>query len=298
MRINHNISSTITQASLFNSNRTMSKNLERLSTGFRINRSSDDSAGLAISEKLRTQVKGTEQARKNAIHGISVLNIAEGAASEINTLLQRMRELAVQSASDTFTNSERSYTNQEFMQLRSEIDRIAEATNYNGMKILSSNGSVKNPITGKVYRKNARFGEMGESKGSTLWLDANDKYGADSITVTVETLTSGANGLQLHDDHLATQSSAVAALTELDKAIVSVNSMRSNLGSYVNRMEHTINNLSVSNVNQQAAESQIRDADFAYETSQFSKSQILTQSSNAMLAQANQKPQDVLSLLQ
>jgi len=144
MRINHNIPSMTTQGSLFKVGRDMNKSLERLSTGLRINRASDDAAGLGVSENLRTQVKGTNQAMKNAQDGISAITIAEGAANEISDILQRMRELAVQSSNDTLTSVERAYTDQEYGQLISEIDRIAEVTNYNGMKLISSTGNNAN----------------------------------------------------------------------------------------------------------------------------------------------------------
>jgi len=284
MRINHNISSMTTQGSLFSNNRMVSGNLEKLSTGLRINRASDDAAGLAISENLRSQVKGTSQAKKNAQDGISLLNIAEGAANEISSVLQRMRELAIQSATDTLTDTERSFTNQEFKQLSQEIDRIATVTNFNGQKLLTNDSSAP------------RFG--GGTTGSTLWIDANDQYGTDSITVTIDTLSTDSNGgLSIADSVLASQSTAASAITALDGAIGSVNEMRSNLGAWVNRLESTINNLTVSNTNQQAAESQIRDVDFAYESSQFAKNQILTQSATAMLSQANQTSQGVLALI-
>ncbi len=282
MRVNHNISSMVGQGTLFKTNRMVNKNLEKLSTGLRINRASDDAAGLAISEKFRSQVKGTAQAKKNALDGISALNVAEGAANEISSILQRMRELAVQSATDTLTSEDRAYTNQEFQQLSDEIDRIAGVTTYNGMKLVAKESTE-------------RFG--GGSVGSTLWIDANDNYGTDSITVTVDTLSADSNGLAISDDNLASQTGARKAISALDLAIGSVNTMRSDLGSFVNRLESTINNLTLSNTNQQAAESQIRDVDFAYESAQFSKNQILSQSATSMLSQANAKSQGVLSLL-
>ncbi len=285
MRINHNISSMTTQGSLFNANRAQSKNLEKLSTGLRINRASDDAAGLAISEKLRTQVKGAQQAKKNALDGISALNIAEGAANEVSSILQRMRELAIQSSTDTLTDAERSYTNQEFKQLTEEIDRIADVTNFNGMKLLSGD-------TGAGVQ---RFG--GGTGGSTLWIDANSKAGVDSMTVTIDTLSTDTNGISISANTLGSQTSAAAAITALDDAIVDVNEMRASVGSVVNRLEHAINNLTISATSQQSAESQIRDVDFAYESSQFTKNQILSQSANAMLSQANAKSQGVLQLL-
>jgi flagellin len=262
----------------------MSKSLEKLSTGLRVNRASDDAAGLGVSENLRTQVRGTAQASRNAQDGIAAINIAEGAANEISEILQRMRELSIQSANDTLTDTERAYTNQEFSSLLNEIDRIAEVTNYNGQKLLSGDTSA------------SRFGAG--TTGSALWVDANSNYGTDSITITIDTLsTSTSSGIKVADLNLSSQSNAVLAVSTLDEAIDSVNSMRSDMGAFINRLEHAINNLAISNTNQQAAESEIRDVDFANETSKFTRNQILTQSATAMLAQANQVPQGVLQLL-
>jgi flagellin len=296
MRINHNISAMITQSSLFKVNRDISKSLERLSTGLRINRAADDAAGLGVSENLRTQVRGTAQATRNAQDGIAAISTAEGAANEIADILQRMRELAVQSANDTLTSTERQYTNQEYRQLIDEIDRIAAVTNYNGMKLISSAGTTAND----------RFGVGGTGgPGSALWIDANSVYGADSITITIDSLTSNMLGAgaqsggvaNLNATYLTAQADSVVAIQQLDESISSVNLLRSNLGALVNRLDHAINNLMISNTNQQAAESLIRDVDFAAETTQFTRNQILMQSGTAMLAQANIVPQTVLSLL-
>lgn len=296
MRINHNISAMVTQGSLTAVNRDMSKSLERLSTGLRINRASDDAAGLGVSENLRTQIKGTAQAMRNAQDGIAAITIAEGSANEISSILQRMRELAVQSSNDTLTSVERAYTNQEYGQLVSEIDRIAAVTNYNGMKLISSSGTTAND----------RFGIGGAGGvGSALWIDANETVGLDSITITIDTLTTtrlGAGGgsggvANLNETTLTSQTDAVSAIQSLDESIDSVNTMRSDMGAFINRLEHAINNLTVSNTNQQAAESLIRDVDFAQESTQFTRNQILTQSGTAMLSQANMVPQGVLQLL-
>lgn len=298
MRINHNISAMVTQGSLFSVNRDMSKSLERLSTGLRVNRASDDAAGLGVSENLRTQVRGTSQAIRNSQDGIAAITIAEGAANEISSILQRMRELAVQSSNDTLTSTERAYTDQEYNQLISEIDRIAAVTNYNGMKLISSGDAATTA--------NDRFGIGGQGgTGSALWVDANETYGLDSITITIDTLTTvalgvgGAGGVaNLSATTLVTQTDAVAAIQSLDESIDSVNTMRSDMGAFINRLEHAINNLMISNTNQQAAESLIRDVDFAAESTQFTRNQILTQSGTAMLSQANMVSQGVLSLLQ
>lgn len=285
MRINHNIPSMVTQGSLYQVNRDMSKSLEKLSTGLRINRASDDAAGLGVSENLRTQVNGTAQASKNAQDGIAALTIAEGAANEVSSILQRMRELAVQASNDTLTSVERSYTESEFQALTSEIDRIAKVTNYNRQELLSTTAT--------------RFGNG--AAGSVLWVDANNTVGTDSITITIDTLTTSALALSTNagvsQTHLTSQLASVSAISALDGAINSVNTMRSDMGAYINRLEHAINNLAISNTNQQSAESLIRDVDFATETSQFTRNQILTQSATAMLAQANTLPQSVLTLL-
>ena len=282
MRINHNVASMITQGSLYQTSNALSKSLARLSTGLRINNASDDAAGLAISENLRTQVRGAAQAQKNVQDGIAALNIAEGAANEISAILQRMRELSIQAANDTLTSVERGYTNQEFASLRSEIDRIAAVTNYNNMGLISSSSS--------------RFGVAG---ANVLWIDANHTVGTDSITITINTLTSTSIAPSSFATRtITTQTDAQTAISELDTAINSVNSMRANVGALINRLEHAVNNLMVSETNQTAAESLIRDVDFASETSNFTKNQILMQSATAMLAQSNVIPNMVLTLLQ
>jgi flagellin len=280
MRINHNISAMITQSALYSTGVNLSKSLERLSTGLRINRASDDAAGLGVSENLRTQINGTAQANRNAQDGIAALNIAEGAANEISSVLQRMRELAVQSSNDTLTSTERSYTQQEFSALRSEINRIAAVTNYNQQELLSSNA-----------------GRFGSGTTNNLWIDANHTSGVDNITISIGTLTVPSLSANLATRDITTQANAVTAISEVDNALDSVNSIRANLGAYINRLEHAINNLNVSNTNQQAAESSIRDVDFALETSNYTKNQILTQSGTAMLSQANMLSSSVLTLL-
>ncbi len=285
MRINHNISSMVVQGALYQTSQSLSQSLERLSTGLRINRASDDAAGLGVSENLLTQVNGTAQASRNAQDGIAALNVAEGAANEVSSMLQRMRELAVQSANDTLTSTERSYTNSEYQALSKEIDRISQVTNYNRQDLLSTTAN--------------RFGQS----GSALWVDANHTVGVDSITVTIDTITTGALGIGTFGvaggtaTYVSDQTSAVNAISALDTAINSVNTMRANIGAFVNRLEDAINNLNVSNTNQQAAESQIRDVDFATETSNYTRNQILMQSATAMLAQANALPSSVMILL-
>jgi flagellin len=282
MRINTNISSLVTQSALYQTNNALSTSLERLSTGLRINHASDDAAGLGVSQNLKAQVNGVQQAQKNAQDGIAALNIADGAANETTTILQRMRELAVQTSNDTLTSTERSYSQQEYTALQSEIDRISNTTNYNKQDLISSNGAQ-------------RFGGM--AAGSALWVDANGTVGVDSITVTISTLTSKDLGVNAAATDLTTQAKSVTAIGLIDNAIDSVNSMRANVGAYVNRLQDAVSNLSVSETNQSAAESTITDTDFASESTSYTKSQILMQSATAMLAQANALPQSVLQLL-
>jgi flagellin len=289
----------VTQSSLFKANREISRSIERLSTGLRINRAADDAAGLSISEFIRTQVRGGAQCIRNAQDGIAAISIAEGAAGEITEALQRMRELAVQSANDTLTSTERTYTNTEYRQLLEEIDRIAAVTNYNGMKLLSSAGTSAND----------RFGVGGANgPGSTLWIEPNyiggsAVYGIDSITVTIDSLSTAdlaagsGTATVLNLTAVSSQADAVDALTSIDESINSVNLLRASLGGLVNRLEHAVSNLMVAGANQQAAESFIRDADFASETATFTRNQIILQSATAMLAQANMQQQAMLSLI-
>lgn len=281
MRINHNVSAMITQTALGRADGSMSKSLEKLSTGLRVNRSSDDAAGLAVSERLRGQIRGMGRAKMNAQDGIALMQIAEGAANEIDDVLQRQRELAVQAASDTLTSSDRTYLDLEFKQLSDEIDRITKSAQYNTMTLLDGTG----------------FGAG--AAGSVLHIGANAK-GADEIKITVSSVSTASLGMSTSGTGavgVSTQSSALSAITSVDNALDKVNRLRADLGSYINRLEHTINNLANQEFNTQDAESRIRDVDFAEETTQFTRNQILVQSSTSMLSQANGAPQSVLGLL-
>ena len=296
MIINDNIASMQAQGALFQANNNLGSSLEKLSTGLRINTAADDAAGLAIAQTLTTQVNGTSQALSNAQDGVSAITIAEGAANEISSILQRMRELAVQSGTDTMTSTDRQYTNTEYQQLTSEINRIAAVTNFNGMSLLSSTGTSSQD----------RFGIGGSQgkQGSAIWIDANSAYGVDSITVSIDTMTTNFLGAgaanapaNLGASSLTSQSDAISALNSLDAAINSVNLMQANMGAYVNRLEDAITNLTTSNTNQTAAKSNIMDVNFATQTTEYTKEQILVQSATAMLAQANSVPQAVLTLI-
>jgi flagellin len=279
MRINHNISSMIGQGSLHTQQTALGKSLEKLSTGLRINRASDDAAGLSVSESLRSRIRGMGRAKANAEDGVALLQIAEGATGEINNILQRMRELAIQSATDTMTTTERSYTDKEYSQLLNEITRISGSASYNGMTLLDG-------ATGS-------FGVAG-GNASVLHIGSGSSATVDRISITINAMTLGALGVA--NTGISTSASALSALSTIDNAIKSVNTMRSDMGAYVNRLEFAVSNLNNQIFNTQDAESRIRDADFAKETTEFTRAQILTQSATAMLAQANQVPTSVLSL--
>jgi flagellin len=282
MRINHNISSMIGQGALQTQQNALSKSLEKLSTGMRINRASDDAAGLSVSESLRSKIRGMGRAKSNAEDGIALLQIAEGATGEINNILQRMRELSIQSSTDTMTTTERSYTDKEFGQLMNEITRISSSASYNGMTLLDGDAGS--------------FGVSG-GQASVLHIGAGSNNAIDRISITITAMTLGALGMSATTTSVSTSAGALSSLSLIDDAIKSVNTMRSDMGAYVNRLEFAISNLSNQVYNTQDAESRIRDVDFAQETTEFTRAQILSQSATSMLSQANQVPQGVLSLL-
>ena len=276
-RINHNVSAMITGNALRINERAVAKSLERLSTGLRINRASDDAAGLSVSEQLRTQVGGLQMGDRNVQDGIALLNVAEGCLIEVEAMIQRMRELCIESANDTLTSIERTYIQAETDQLTSEMDRIVSGTQYNSMVLLNG------------------VAPWGTAPGGTLHIGANNTATADTIQYQIPSMNT--TGLGLTAMAVSTQSDATAAITTLDTALHSVNTLRANLGAIINRLEHALTNQENSITNMLAAESVIRDADFAFETTTFTKNQILQQSSTAMLAQANTAPQSVLNLL-
>jgi len=270
----------IGQTSLNRQQTSLASSLEKLSTGLRINRASDDAAGLSVSETMRARIGGMTQAKSNANDGVALLQIAEGATGQIGDILQRMRELAIQSATDTMTTTERSYTNKEFGQLTKEIQRISQSASYNGMTLLDGAAGS--------------FGVAG-GQSSVLHIGAGSNAVVDRISVTISAMTVGALGLATAG--VSTDSSALSALSLIDTAIKSVNTMRSDMGAYVNRLQFAVNNLDNQIFNTQDAESRIRDVDFASQTTEFTRAQILSQSATAMLAQANQVPNTVLQLL-
>ncbi|MEK5071472.1 flagellin Hag [Sporosarcina sp. FSL K6-1508] len=311
MIINHNIAALNTHRQLGMNNMNASKNLEKLSSGLKINRAGDDAAGLAISEKMRGQIRGLDMAAKNSQDGISLIQTAEGALNETHSILQRMRELAVQSSNDTNTTSDRGEIQKEMNQLTSEINRIGNNTEFNTQKLINGD---------KTGSGNAMSFQVGSNNGQALKLEIADMRAAslgiagaaeDSAKVSGSAGTSGASFAAAADTDKLTDVSAgdeyalditshtkaTKAVEVLDIAMAKVSAERSKLGSYQNRLEHTINNLGTASENLTAAESRIRDVDMAKEMMDFTKNNILTQAAQAMLAQANQQPQGVLQLL-
>lgn len=278
MRINHNISSYNTQRQLTANNNAQSKSLEKLSSGYRINRAADDAAGLAISEKMRNQIRGLEQANKNALDGISLIQTAEGALNETHAMLQRMGELYTQAANEVLTTDDTAKIDKEIEQLTKQIDSISEQTKFNTKDLLSTTADGKPLIF-----------QVGANQG-------------DTITLTLAASDTGSLGIEYDADltklDTATlNATATANLSLVQSAINAVSAIRSDLGAVQNRLEHTINNLGTTSENLQAAESRIRDVDMAKEMSESTKTNILQQAATAMLAQANQQPQGVLQLL-
>lgn len=291
VRINQNISALNAYRNLTITNNALSKSMEKLSSGFRINRAADDAAGLAISEKMRGQIRGLNQAVRNAQDGISLIQTAEGALNETHSILQRMRELAVQAANDTNTLEDRREIQKEVNQLIEEIDRIGKTTQFN-TKVLLSGGFA---TSGLKFLIGANSGQNIELKIKSMMASALGDTSTGGTVIedlSVSSVDSASTG------GILTQTAAENAITVIDKAIGQVSSERSKLGSVQNRLEHTIANLSVASENLAAAESRIRDLDMAQEMMAFTRNQILSQAGTAMLAQANQMPATVLQLLQ
>ncbi|MBZ4684121.1 MAG: flagellin [Fusobacteriaceae bacterium] len=292
MIINNNITALNSYRNLTDVNNRVSKSMEKLSSGLRINRAGDDAAGLAISEKMRGQIKGLNMARKNSQDAISLIQTAEGALNETHSILQRMRELAVQAANDTNTQSDRKQIQKEMNQLRQEIDRISKTTEFNTKKLL--NGDFDGTDGSKI-----RF-QVGANEGQTVELTFND-MSAKTLKIAQVRRVETDNGTREVDTGDAISvidaNSAQKAITIINDAIETVSEERAKYGAVQNRLEHTINNLAVSAENLQAAESRIRDTDMAKEMVALSKDKIISQSGTAMLAQANTAPQNILQLL-
>jgi flagellin len=260
LRINNNIEAFNAHRQLSATSANVQKSMERLSSGSRINRAADDAAGLAISEKLRGQIRGLSQAQRNAQDAVSLVQTAEGSLNEVHSMLQRVRELAVQYKAGTLSTADKAAITAEAGQLMSEIDRIGNAAEFNGTKLLSAGATI------------------------TFQVGANDND--SSISVDTKALASLVSGVTV-----------TGGISAIDKAIEDVSSLRGTFGAVQNRLEHTLGNLATYQENLMASESRIRDVDMAAEMVNFSKNQILQQAGTSMLAQANQAPQGVLSLL-
>lgn len=274
LRINTNIQALAAQRSLGANREAQEKSLERLSSGYRINRAGDDAAGLAISERIRSNVRSLNQAGRNAQDGISLVQVAEGGTNEISNILVRMRELSIQGASDTIGDLERGFINKEITALKSEIDRIASSTEFNGTKLL--NGSAE--------LLEVQVGLNNNPGQDRMIIDPKQQ------NVTLEALGLGALSTE-------TKQQSQENLAMVDNALNVVMSNRADLGAMQNRLQSTINNIHIYSENLEAARSRIRDTDMAAETSELTKDNILTQAGISVLAQANANPQQALKLL-
>ena len=274
LRISTNTSAMNAQRTMMGTRLSLDKSLERLASGSRINHAGDDAAGLAISENLRAQVRGLRQAKRNAQDGISLIQVSEGGLNEVGNMLIRLRELAIQAASDTIGDTERQFTDREFQQLKQEIDRIANVTQFNGTPLLNGKagifeiqvGTQNNPILDRVVYNGER---------SDASIDA----------------------LKLGGESVATKQGAQLTLAVIDDGLIRVNSIRADLGALQNRLQSTINNIAIADENLSAANSRIRDTDFAEEVSEMTKSNILMQSGIAVLGHANNTNSAALKLL-
>ena len=286
MIINHNLSAMYADRSLRVTQDTLGKNMEKLSSGMRINRAGDDASGLAVSEKMRSQIRGLNQASTNAGNGISFIQTTEGFLQESQDIIQRLRELSVQASNGIYTAEDRMQIQVEVSQLVDELDRIASHAQFNGM----------NMLTGRFAR------EGGENVvTASMWFHIGANMDQRE-RVFVGTMTSKGLGVRnVGDDSIISLSapdSANRAIGTLDEALKKVNKQRADLGAYQNRLEHAIRGIDIGAENMQASESRIRDTDMAKEMVSYTKNNILSQAGNAMLAQANQKTQQVLQLLQ
>ncbi len=280
--VNTNIGSMTAQRHLSRNTGALNKSLERLSSGFRINRASDDAAGLQISENLRAQIRGSKKALDNTQDGINMLNIVDGAYQTIQDNLQRVRELAIQGASDTYGTAQRSAISNEIDQLQQDIDRIANSTVFNGVLLIANAPSGSFALPGPSY-----FLQVGANSTVNDEIDIINTLGdATSATLGFNTTTG------------ATHANFQTIIDEIDTAMGTLNTRRATLGAVINRLESAASNLAISIENQSASESRLRDADIAYETAQMTRNQILQQSSAAILQQANQVPSLALQLLQ
>jgi flagellin len=273
LRINTNIAAMEAHRQLSMNDDALSTSLQRLSSGMRINSAKDDAAGLAITQRMLAQIQGTDQAQRNAQDAISILQTAEGALSTTQAVLQRMRQLAVEAANDTLTTSDRSNLATEMSQLSSELDRIATSTNFNTKQLLDGSQAV----SGLTFQIGANAGQV--------------------MNITIATATSTALTLQTGNIDVSSTGSASTTIVNIDSALTVISTQRANMGAVMSRLQNTISNLGIASENISAAKSRVADLDMASEVVNMSRNQILTQSAQAMLSQANQSSQGVLSLL-
>jgi flagellin len=274
LRIATNVTALNAQRQMGNTRAGLDKALERLASGSRINHAGDDAAGLAISENLRAQVRGFRQAKRNAMDGVSLIQVSEGGLNEISNILVRLRELSIQAASDTIGDTERQFTDREFQSLKQEVDRIANVTAFNGTPLLN-----------------------GKSGIFEIQVGTHNNPILDRIVYNGERSDASLDSLKLGGESVATKQGAQLSLSVIDDALIRVNSIRADLGAMQNRLQSTINNLAITDENLSAANSRIRDTDMAEEVSEMTKQNVLMQSGISVLSQANQTNQAALKLL-
>ena len=293
--VNTNVNATVAQNALVRNERQMNTAMERLSTGQRINGAKDDAAGLAISSRMTSQIRGLEVGVRNANDAISMISVADGALIEVTNMLQRMRELALQSANGTTTAADRTYLNTEYVNLIAEIERIATQTQWNGRNILDGAANATGDTT-VAFQVGANGGQTISVNFGNISQDSGSGTTAFEVFEQSGTLAAGA-GISATTT-AAALTTAASAVVEIDSAITAVNSQRATYGAAINQLTYAIDNLSSVKVNAEASRSRILDTDYAIETSELARTQIIQQAGTAMLAQANQLPQTVLSLLQ
>jgi flagellin len=295
-RINHNLLSLSAQRALWTTQLDLDKSVQRLSSGLRINYAWDDPTGLGISERLRASISGMEEAEKNANYDINMLQTAEGALAVIDEKLVRMRAIAVQAANGILTTLDRQIANVEFQQLKSEVDRIAQVTNYNGFYLLDGSRAASTMSTDSTLALGYNYvGTAGDSNSIKFHIGANNAVGLDYYYINLAGVTASALGIA--SLHVADTASAQAAIDNIIAAINSKDIERTFIGSLVTRLQNTIMELKISQETATASESTIRDADFATEMSNFTRAQILMQTGVSMLAQANMLPQTIAQLV-
>ncbi|MEN9528325.1 MAG: hypothetical protein RI932_198 [Pseudomonadota bacterium] len=303
LRIASNVQALTAQRNLNATTEANNASMEKLASGFRINKAADDSAGLAISEKLKADIRGINMARRNASDGVSLIQTAEGGLNEVGNILGRLRELAVQSSSDTIGDTERGFLNKEFSQLKNEITRIAKSTEYNGTLLIG--GELGNSDENLAARSNGYPLEIQIGKNYFASVDSKDQAApVNVLRIDLQDINStvGESGLNLGEApeegaQVSNKESAQSSIGLIDNAITKISGYRSTLGALQNRLNSAMSNLSVQSENANAANSRIRDTDFADESAKLTQTNILKQSGVAVLSQANQTPQLALRLL-